>query len=254
MSLESSIAALTQQAGLLMDLPQQVNAAAQAQIASMGAAYQSHIAGLSVSAYVDQINGLDTNSGALATPFKTIEKALSITPRGGFCCVLLKSDYTLTGDITVDGVHLSIVSDSSIKRALTFERQLLTAFTPALRAVRQFKLSSGSLNLSGLTINFPFIDGDWGNYAPANSHIVGGNGSYQWRPIDVTVFNCNVNIPASPFCSFIQSAVLADLHWYGNTLTGAVTSVNGRLLADQTNTAGVDTTTLPYLRTTLSTI
>jgi hypothetical protein len=51
--------------------------------------------------YVDQVNGLDTNVGSSALPFRTIEKAISSTPGSGVCGIFLLSDYEFTSQINI---------------------------------------------------------------------------------------------------------------------------------------------------------
>jgi len=45
--------------------------------------------------YVDQVNGLDSNAGTKAAPFKSINKALSATPNSGYCTVYVVGDYEM---------------------------------------------------------------------------------------------------------------------------------------------------------------
>ena len=258
MSLETSIAALTTQAGLLMDLPNQVNAAAQAKIAAMGAAYQGHIAGLAVTAYVDQVNGLDTNSGAIGSPFRTIDKALALTPRGGLCTVILKSAYTLSAHVIIDGKDLVLQSDSAVRRALTFERLLDTSTTPAYRYAASLQLvNGGGITIHGLTINVPVVDGNWVNYVAAGvpGGLISAMGWMTFGGYKVSLASCDVNIPASPFCAVVQGGIgITSLNVHSLSYTGAITSPNGRLWGGQTNTAGVATNTLSSLATNLTTI
>jgi hypothetical protein len=255
MSIEQSIADLVAIGGRNLQLPQDIAQTATNQIAAVGAAYQARVASLTTTFVVNQATGSDTGTGTAAAPFRSIDQALSLTPRGGRCYVSLAADYTLSAhNILVDGKDLIVRSDSSVKRALVFERYLEATLTPNLRGVRGFHLGGGSLSLLGLTINIPVLDGSWGNYLPANSSVIGVSDSENWRPLTVTVYNCAVVIPAVPFCALFDGSVLVDLTWYANALTGAVTSLNGRILSDQPNTAGVATPQVPSLRTNLTTI
>lgn len=49
--------------------------------------------------YVDQVNGLDTNAGTQAAPFKTINRAIAVTPPSGVCTAYIVGDYELTAGI-----------------------------------------------------------------------------------------------------------------------------------------------------------
>lgn len=69
--------------------------------------------------YVNQVTGDDTAAGTAEAPLKTIAMALTITPQGGFCDVVLQTDYTLTQGIAVLGRVLTIYSDQTgVKRKL----------------------------------------------------------------------------------------------------------------------------------------
>jgi len=257
MSLESSIATLTQQAGLLMDLPQQVADVAQAQIAAIGAAYQTHLATLSTTFYVDQVNGLDTQAGTVNAPLKSLGKALALTPRGGICVALLKSDYTLADVTLVDGRLLAIVSDSVVKRNIYFSRLLDATTTPNNRYPACFKMSNDArIAFVGVTLNMPVLDGSWTAITLSGTYrgLISPGGYFGYEEFGVAVSLCDVNIPTTPFCPLIMNSSGVHVHWFSNTLTGDVTSINGRLFEGQTNTAGVASNTLSWLQTGLATV
>lgn len=91
MSLESSIADLTTAANGLITYFNTKKAGIDAGVAAAIAA----IPDTTRIWYVDQINGLDTNAGTQVAPFKSFEKAISSTPKSGFCFVYMTNDYTL---------------------------------------------------------------------------------------------------------------------------------------------------------------
>ncbi len=255
MSLEQSIADLVAIGGQNLALPQAIADTATQKLAAMAATYQGHLASFNTTFYVNAVTGSDNNAGTVAAPFATIQKAVALTPRGGRCLVILASNITLTADVYLDGIYLTVKSSGGTKYAISFDRYIIDTTTPNYRAVRGFRLFGGSgLQLSGVTINYPVLDGAYTNYTAANSTLIGSIGSDNWFMINVTISNCDVNIPAAPFCALILSADQLRLCWYSNTLTGAITSINGRILADQTNTAGVATNTLSYILTNLTTI
>lgn len=69
--------------------------------------------------YVNQITGDDTAAGTAEAPLKTIAMALTITPQGGFCDVVLQADYTFTQAVAVLGRTLNIYSDQvGVKRKI----------------------------------------------------------------------------------------------------------------------------------------
>lgn len=256
MSLESSIAALTQQAGLLMDLPAQVNTAAQVQIAAMGAAYQGRLANLAVAFYVNQASGLDTNPGTLVAPFKSVEKALELTPRGGICTVYLTGPYLMDRTIVVDGRHLELQSASSIKHALSFERYV-EAFGGATlyRGMRNFFIQRlGSIAIRDLTIVVPQIDGNWGSYPLHGliSGIVGVSGSGAMPIGQVVLGYVDITIGAAPFSHLIGSVGNPIMVNAFAVVSGA--SLNGRWFEGITAPGGTASTTLPWLVTNLATV
>ncbi|BFT61827.1 hypothetical protein [Pseudomonas moorei] len=112
MSLESSIADLTTEAKNLI-------AYFNAKKASIDAAVAAAIAAAPETLrtwYVDQVNGLDTNSGtSMAAPFKTIGKALASTPAFGVATVQLLSDYTFNEVITQNTANLVVVGNGVVR-------------------------------------------------------------------------------------------------------------------------------------------
>lgn len=52
--------------------------------------------------WIDQVNGLDTNPGTQAAPFRTLGKAINSTPSSGVCNVALLSDYVLDIQIGIN--------------------------------------------------------------------------------------------------------------------------------------------------------
>ena len=91
MSLESGIADLTTATNNLITYFNGKKTAIDVAVAAAIAA----VPDTSRTWYVDQTSGLDTNAGTQAAPFKSFEKAISSTPKSGFCLVLLVGDYEL---------------------------------------------------------------------------------------------------------------------------------------------------------------
>ena len=255
MSLEQSIAALTAQAGLLLDLPAQITATAQARIADITAAYNARIAGLTVEVYINALTGNDANAGTGAgVPLRTIERALALTPFGGRCVCRLQTDYTISADILVDYRTLTLFSDTAVQRNLNFTRLLDQTVAPNLRNVTGFRLNGTVLlQINGLTINVPAIDGAWASYGPGSkvaliSSLQGQPGGNQ----AVNITNTALNIPTASFA--ILGYTPLSLYMAGITLPGATTSLNGRLIDGYASTSGVATNTVPFLVTNLLTI
>lgn len=91
MSLESGIAELTTATNNLITYFNGKKAAIDVAVAAAIAA----VPDTARTWYVDQINGLDTNAGTLAAPFKTFGKAITSTPASGFCMIYLTNDYDM---------------------------------------------------------------------------------------------------------------------------------------------------------------
>lgn len=254
MSLEQSIADLTTEAGKLMDLPQSIATAATQQITAIGNAYQARLNGLQGTFYVDAVNGADNAPGSIDAPLKSIQRALTLIPRGGVCTVILKSDYTMTtaSRITIDGRRLILLSDSeAVRRNLFFERGV----NDNIRYLAGFIISNGgAITVRGLTLNMPPLDGGWPALTPARSGMFMSPAVIGWETASIVVSYCDVVIPATPFGYFLSALMNPALVWYSNTLTGATASILGRMSADQPNTAGVATNTLPWLQTNLTNI
>lgn len=109
--------------------------------------------------YVDYVAGSDASDGKLATPFKTIDKAIASTPYGGICTVLLISDYDMTADIAVEGVALQVVSSvSGTKRKLNPKIYQYNGSSEARLASFLLQTAS-STALKDMSIIFPTVTG-----------------------------------------------------------------------------------------------
>ena len=153
MSLESQIADLVSATNSLIT---NFNAK-KASIDTAVAAAIGAVPNLVKSYYVDQVAGVDTNVGTQAAPLKTIEQALSNTPAGGLCTVILINDYTMNGTITTDKQMLHIKSlISTVKKKLN---------TPYYMQDDLVKLpgftfgTGGVVMLTDITLTLPSIAG-----------------------------------------------------------------------------------------------
>lgn len=259
MSLETSIANLVAIGGQNLTLPQQIANAAQDKLAEMAAAYQGHLSSLLVAVSVDQVNGLDTNAGTAAAPLKTLQKALSLTPRGGMCVVTLLGDYTLTADVAIDGKKLCIYSGGGAKKNIYFDRFANNAVAPAQRNCRKFTFrQGGALLLFGCTVNVPVLDATYNGLTAASElALCGGIGDYGADGLDaitLQMYLCDYKIPATPYCCMLPASMPIDLVIIANTLNGAITSLNGQVMSGITAAGGTAASGVSLLRTNLSTI
>lgn len=164
MSLEQAIADLQTQAGLLLDLPQQIASQAQAQIQAVAATYNAYLANALPNLFVDPVGGGDTNSGTNASPLKTLAKAVELIPPGGYGTVWLMADYEIANDMTITNRAVVVKGYGGVKRRLTFQRLTMPINTVDYFNVRGFNMRGNSfLGLRDLAIVMPRKDGAFAN-------------------------------------------------------------------------------------------
>ena len=153
MSLESQIADLVSATNTLVTTfntkKTSIDAAVAAAIAAVPAMVRTY--------YVDQIAGVDTNVGTQAAPLKTIEKALSNTPDGGLCTVVLMADYTMSGAITTNKQFLhvkSLLSTVKVKLNTPYYLQDDVSKLPGFTFA-----TGGVILLTDITLTLPSIAG-----------------------------------------------------------------------------------------------
>jgi hypothetical protein len=240
-SIEEKIAELANDVSNTLSLPNQVVIAAQTQIALVGNEYQTRIATLVTDVFVAGTNGLDTNPGTLASPVKTIQRALAMTPRGGRCRVLLKENIIVAAPIFISGRDLNITSDSSVRHTISFTRELVTAVTPNLRQISGFRLDGiCSVNFSGVGVILSELDGTWPGFSDTGfSALIGWSSSSTISLTQITMLNCDLNIPATPFGALLDgSSVPFMLLLSAITFVGAATSLNGKVIRGITAVGG----------------
>jgi hypothetical protein len=143
--------------------------------------------------YVDQVNGLDTNAGTQAAPFKTVNKAIAATPNSGVCGIVLLSDYILDSQVSIN-CSLLIMKGEGGTRTLrpkyyaavdalgVFSDNRLGGFT--------FQRQGASMEIREMNIHFPTAVGV--TPAPANSRLnslLRTYGSYSVPPIMAVQMN-----------------------------------------------------------------
>lgn len=238
MSLENSISAFTTQAGLLLDLPQQLVITGQAQIAAVGAAATNRIAIFKSTFYVNGVTGSNANPGTSLLPLATIQKAIDLTPDGGTCIVMLQSAYTHGVNCFVGRRCLIIKSATGAQFDFNPIAYPFGA-APVYRDLYHFRLSpGGAFALDGLTYNVPAVSGDVVGTTASNCGIVALENEGAWGHLDVSIKNCRYRIPATPATRLLPSGGTARLQWYNNVLDGATTSLLGQVINDATSTSG----------------
>ncbi|MFV0386223.1 hypothetical protein [Paracoccus sp. (in: a-proteobacteria)] len=258
----AAIAALTQQAGLLMDLPQALYDTAQGRIVAIGnemvnriaSLQKTYIASLQKTYYVNYATGADLNDGSAAAPFKTIQKALDMTPLGGRCTAILQADYTFEAPLTVVQRSLLLQSSTSVRHALNFTRRLDNSTGGNLRVVDAFRMQfNATVSLIGLRLNVPALDGNWGNYADINTTaIFGANGAQVGGSQAVIMTQCDLSIPEPPYCALFPTNQIKSFAASAITTVNGRTTTNGAVLRGYPDTNGASPPA--YFRTTLTAI
>jgi hypothetical protein len=253
-TIDDRMAEIVRIGGLNMDLPQQIEQIAAAQIALMGNTYQAIMGQMRGEFYVDQVKGSDTASGLTAnTPFASIQKAVGLVPRGGYCRVHMDTNYTLRSDIDLDGRMLHILSTTGGRPNLFFDRFIDTNRLPILRRCYGFTdEGGGQLALQNIAVNVPVLDSDYSTITPYNFTLF--NSAAGLPVISVSLYGCALVIPVHPFCALFPHTTIINFLVYDLALTGPVQSLNGVVSAAQPNTAGVATASLPWIVTNLATI
>lgn len=249
-TLEQRITNFEEQAQQLLDLPQDIAGAAMEQIGRVGSAYQGHLNSLSVTARVNQLTGSDDAQGVEGDPYKTIERALEDTPRGGICFCSVEGDYHMDKRLEIDGFRLILDQVDSERRNLTFDRDQLGTNT-VFRRLTGFNLSNGGfIHVSGWTIVMPPLDGNWGAYPEfTQSSVFFTSANIASGLTGISVSFCDLEFPSQPFGALMNGT--APMAVYFASVTASDQPINGNLIRNVTDSAGTDTNTLPYLLTNL---
>lgn len=260
MSLENSVtAALTAVNNSIATL-NGVGASFQAGAANLTAQYQAILASAVKYAVVDQAGGNDAaGDGSAAAPYKTLQKALDITPRGGVCQVALRNDYShVTGDTVIDGRRFILTNEGVAKKNLYFAKTGVPSGGNMLRKLYGFKfLNKGSFVGYSLVFNVPAAAGAEPNWlVHDNASVFKSDDSQGDGGFSIMLLGCNVDIPNANFGALVGSItpVPVQVNWQNNAMIGEATTFLGRLLSGQTNTAGTASTALPWLVTNLANV
>lgn len=260
MSLEASVTAALTAVNNSINTLNGVGAAFQAGAANLTAGYQAVVASAVRSAVVDQVAGSDaTGDGSGAAPYKTIQKALDMTPRGGVCQVTLRSDYShLTDDTLIDGRRMILNVEGVAKKNIYFAKTSVVSGAYTLRKLYGFKFKNGgSIAAYSVILNVPAAVGaESGWLAHDNGAVFKTDDSQGDGGFSIMLLGCDISVPNANFGALVGSItpVPCAFNWQNNAMIGEATSILGRLFAGQTNTAGTASTTLPWLLTNLANV
>ena len=247
MSIEDSIALAVQEVGEAREEILGLAATTATQITAVGTAYQNHLNSLNIGAYVDQSLGDDANAGTDESPYKSIARALELTPTGGKCTVYLKADYHFTENEEMGGKRLHILSATAVKHRVSFD--VAPSVNPLYYSVTGLTASSWySLRFSGVTLVWPEITGAIAGRTTDTSSMftitcAGG---------DVNIDNCSADLPAAPACPLIRNQGVVGLFAKSLIFDGVKTSGNGWWVSNITNEAGTDATSILGVSTNLT--
>ncbi len=251
MSLEQNIADLTNQTGLLLDLPDEIAQTATTQINAISDLHQSIMANGKPTFYIDQVNGDDAAEGTAADPLQSISKAVSLIAAGAYVNCVLMSDYHFNAELLVDNKKLHLISDSTIRHRITFDA-LAEGATP-YRNVLAFLVQYGAhITIRGLTIVMPEASGGGLGSAIVNykSALIRPGNSESTAGCVANIAFCDIEWPAAPCGPLV--GFISDFTLVASANTETDQAMLGQWLLNETNVAGTDPLTLAYLKTNLA--
>lgn len=241
MSLESQIAELIAVNNKLVDYFNTKKGAIDAAVSAAVAAAPNITRVL----YVDQVAGNDDNLGTTASPFRTIQRAIDVTPAGGRCEIWLLSDYTLSTHIRLFGHKILVRGEETKGRRL-----ILNEFMPdneALPRIGCFWQSAvSSVELSNLTISFPNSSAEVSNYCALSI----SSGSNSPLLTSLRLHSCTLELRGTYRGRIIgPETSLVALAVYNTAIPSAMA---GRIVPGVA--AGTESKTLSHVITNLSTL
>ena len=257
-TLADRIADFETQANQLLDLPQQIADTARARINQIGNYWDQRVRRMMTVAYVHQQSGDDGAEGTEAAPLRSVEEALRRTPPGGVCVVKMMADYHFADVVPVEQTFLQLISDSSVRHAITLERKTIQWNGVPHRITAGCRLKfRGGLHVSGLNVVMPVLDGNWGTFDPVPFFCgVAQIGMSIHAGGQTVMFTyCDITIPTSLFCPVIGNGTdNRPLELYVQSCVATDQPLEGHLLSSATDPAGTATSSLPWLLTNLTNV
>lgn len=239
MALEDTIALAANEVGQARDEILGIVNVANTQITRVTDAYTTILAHFNAQFWINDVSGDDSAEGSAAAPLKTIQQAISRTPRGSKILVHLATDFVIRGAIYLDSRELNIHSDTaSVRRQVSFERKADTNFTPYRRSVANFVFTGASgVHFQDIRLALPILDGDWASYVDGGtSNVFVGYGNIPYL-IGVSFWSCEIDFPATPFAAMFNDSLVA-LRIGASTFTGS--SRHGWVHKAFTSTSGTN--------------
>ncbi|WP_109512587.1 hypothetical protein [Pseudomonas ovata] len=188
MSLESGIAELTSAANSLI-------AYFNSRKASIDAAVTEALLAIPNNKkvyYVDNVAGSDANNGKLATPFKTIDKAVASTPYGGSCQAVLLSDYIFDTDTSLDGISLFITSSVPGTKRKLMVRNYFNSTSNTNWMAALLMLAGSAVTFKDVSLNFPTVTGLTNPPLGGPNTFFRGSVSGQSPLVQVKLLDCEI--------------------------------------------------------------
>lgn len=242
MSLETEIAGLTSKATALIDY----FTGAKNSIAAAVAAAVAAAPAISRTFYVSQLTGDDNALGTIDAPFKTIFRAISATPKGGTCEVLLRGNYTLKDSNILNNRRLVIRGESGVASETKLIIEEYTA--GGVRAMGQFQGKGDvSFEFTDMTLSLPDSSAGSGALSTYYAFIyAGGNSMPGFLP--VKLYNFAFELRGTFAGKFIGAGVQCLALSAVNTTIPA--ALEGSLVTGVA--AGKDPSTLPNVITNIA--
>lgn len=198
--------------------------------------------------FVDSQLGNDDNLGTSTSPFKTLEAAISATPKGGRADVMLQRDYTLSSHVLLNGRKLMVRGEVAGGRKLTLNEFLLDNGGVSTRRMGSFWQSDEStLELANLTLSLPAsTPGDISAYYA----LTFSSGSSAPPVNQLRLYNVAFELRGA-FLGTLMGAgsMLFQLAFVGSSLPAGL---NGRIIP--AIAAGTESKTLSHVITNLATL
>lgn len=217
--------------------------------------YGSILTKLTLSVFIDQTNGLDTNDGlTTAFPMKTIQAAINKTPAGGRCNVFMMDDYDVISDIVIRDRNVTCYSSDNSRRTMTFTRWNEVVNSNDRAYLYNFRLAGRAhVSFKNFRFDVPDSDGAWASRVYSDrSALFTYLTLEEATMLSLGLVNVEINRPATS--KFPMSGIPGPMSIHTNLVTAVGGSLNGAWLFDTTNVAGTDPATKSRLLTNLATI